>query len=63
VPTYADSHFTLAEVLRQQGRLHDAAKHESAYQEFSKADCLLAVRDEPMIRVVHFDDETRDEGR
>ena len=55
VPTYADSHFTLAEVMRQQGRPRDAAKHQSAYQEFSKADCLLAARDE-LIRVVHFDD-------
>jgi tetratricopeptide (TPR) repeat protein len=56
VPTYADSHFTLAEVLRQQGNNADAAVHEQAYRTHSKAEILLAKRDN-FLRLVTADDE------
>ena len=55
VPAYADSHFTMAEVLRHQGRLLEAAKHQNASLEFSKADCLVAKR-EDLLRVVQIED-------
>jgi tetratricopeptide (TPR) repeat protein len=58
VPTYADSHFTLAQVLRIQGRQQDAATHERAYHVHSKAECLLATR-QSHLRVVHVDNEDR----
>lgn len=55
VPNYADSHFTLAEVMRNQGRVVEAARHHNDYLEFSKADSLLATRSE-LLRVVHAED-------
>ena len=58
VPTYADSHYTLAEVLRQQDQPVAASKHHQAYLTYSKADCLLAAR-EQFLRVVHVEDDER----
>jgi tetratricopeptide (TPR) repeat protein len=55
VPTYADSHFTLAEVLRRQGRHGEAAEHQHAYQLYSKADRLLSGR-EHLLRVIRADE-------
>jgi hypothetical protein len=56
VPTYADSHFTLAEVLRRLGRKREASIHQQAYHEYNKVDCLLASRDRPL-RIVSVDDD------
>ena len=54
VPTYADSHFTLAEVLHQQGRPDEAAEHQTVYLEYNKANSLFATHNE-LLRVVHAD--------
>jgi tetratricopeptide (TPR) repeat protein len=44
VPEYADSHATLAQILRIQGKHAAAADHERASQMHSKAAALLAKR-------------------
>ena len=56
VPTYADSHVTLAEVYRKQGRHVEAARHQRAYQQFSHKERLLASRTQ-LLRVVDDVDE------
>jgi tetratricopeptide (TPR) repeat protein len=57
LPTYADSHFTLAAVLRKLGRPIEAGRHDSAYHEFSQANSPLATRAQ-LLRVVHGDEES-----
>ena len=51
VPTFADSHLTLSEVLRNLGRHAEATRHERAYREFSQQERLLASR-EQLLRIV-----------
>ena len=55
VPTYADSHFTLAEVLNQLGRPTEAVKHQQAFLQYSKADCLNTTPGQ-LLRIVHAED-------
>ena len=56
VPNYADSHFTLAEVLRKQGREAEALPHENAFRENSKANEVRVTRNE-LLRVVRNDED------
>lgn len=59
VPTYADSHFTLAEVLRRQGKRGEAEKHQLASVELSSAECLVSTR-QSLLRVVRCEDGADD---
>ncbi len=56
VPSYADSHFTLAEVLRNQGREAEAVPHEDAFRENSRANDLRGTQNQ-LLRVVHHDED------
>jgi tetratricopeptide (TPR) repeat protein len=53
-PEYADSHFTLAEVLQRVGKPGEAAVHNEAYARYSRVREFTSLRNQ-LLRVVHAD--------
>ena len=58
VPTYADSHNTLADVLAILGRTEEAEAHRDAFRRHSAANRVIASR-EQLLRIVHVGEEAR----